>query len=58
MIEELFSQIDFNGDGTVDWDEFTTFTIALSVASAESKYKVRPTYPPAQQQQPSPLTRP
>jgi EF hand len=25
MLQELFLQIDFNGDGTVSWDEFTTF---------------------------------
>jgi hypothetical protein len=25
MLHELFGQIDFNGDGAVDWDEFTTF---------------------------------
>eukprot|EP01028_Stygiella_incarcerata_P005929 TRINITY_DN2443_c0_g2_i3.p1 TRINITY_DN2443_c0_g2~~TRINITY_DN2443_c0_g2_i3.p1 ORF type:complete len:1053 (+),score=260.96 TRINITY_DN2443_c0_g2_i3:311-3160(+) len=24
---ELFSEIDFNGDGSVEWDEFTTFLI-------------------------------
>jgi hypothetical protein len=25
MLHEMFGQIDFNGDGAVDWDEFTTF---------------------------------
>lgn len=25
MLQEMFGQIDFNGDGAVDWDEFTTF---------------------------------
>ena len=24
---ELFSEIDFNGDGTVQWEEFTSFLI-------------------------------
>eukprot|EP01042_Synura_sphagnicola_P005354 gene5354-6827_t len=27
MLQEMFHQIDYNGDGTVDWDEFTTFCI-------------------------------
>jgi hypothetical protein len=27
MLQDMFLQIDFNGDGTVDWDEFTTFCI-------------------------------
>lgn len=35
MLQEMFHQIDFNGDTTVDWDEFTTFCIqtGLSVSS-------------------------
>jgi WD40 repeat protein len=27
MIQEMFAQIDYNGDGSADWDEFTTFCI-------------------------------
>lgn len=27
MIQEMFQQIDYNGDGGADWDEFTTFCI-------------------------------
>ena len=27
MIQEMFQQIDYNGDGSADWDEFTTFCI-------------------------------
>jgi len=27
MIQEMFMQIDYNGDGSADWDEFTTFCI-------------------------------
>lgn len=27
LLQDMFSQIDFNGDGAVDWDEFTTFCI-------------------------------
>lgn len=27
MLHEMFSQIDFNDDTTVDWEEFTSFTI-------------------------------
>ena len=27
MLQEMFHQIDYNGDGSVDWDEFTTFCI-------------------------------
>jgi WD40 repeat protein/Ca2+-binding EF-hand superfamily protein len=27
LLQDLFGQIDFNGDGFVDWDEFTTFCI-------------------------------
>ena len=25
MIQEMFLQIDYNGDGGTDWEEFTTF---------------------------------
>jgi len=32
MIEEMFHQIDFNGDGGADWDEFTTFCIQTASA--------------------------
>ena len=27
MVQEMFQQIDYNGDGSADWDEFTTFCI-------------------------------
>ena len=38
MLQEMFHQIDFNGDTTVDWDEFTTFCIqtGLQVSSSEN----------------------
>lgn len=38
MLQEMFYQIDFNGDTTVDWDEFTTFCIqtGLQVSSSEN----------------------
>lgn len=31
MLDELFCQIDFNGDGVVDWEEFTTFCIFMGL---------------------------
>lgn len=31
MIQEMFGQIDFNGDGNCDWDEFTNFCIQTGV---------------------------
>lgn len=33
MIQEMFSQIDFNGDGNCDWDEFTNFCIQTGIES-------------------------
>lgn len=36
-LQDMFSQIDFNGDGTVDWDEFTTFCIQIGLNSNDSK---------------------
>lgn len=34
MLQDMFAQIDFNGDGSVDWDEFTTFCIHTGLATA------------------------
>jgi Ca2+-binding EF-hand superfamily protein len=36
-LQDMFSQIDFNGDGTVDWDEFTTFCIQMGLTSNDAK---------------------
>ena len=30
---ELFAQIDINGDGTMEWDEFTSFIVEMGMAS-------------------------
>ena len=27
MLQEMFYQIDYNGDGTTNWDEFTSFCV-------------------------------
>jgi hypothetical protein len=35
LLHDLFGQIDFNGDGFVDWDEFTTFCIHTGLVSDE-----------------------
>ncbi|CAE7683877.1 unnamed protein product, partial [Symbiodinium microadriaticum] len=34
LLQDMFSQIDFNGDGAVDWDEFTTFCIHTGLVGA------------------------
>ena len=34
MLQDMFGQIDFNGDGSVDWDEFTTFCIHTGLVTA------------------------
>lgn len=36
-LQDMFSQIDFNGDGTVDWDEFTTFCIQMGFTASDTK---------------------
>lgn len=36
MLEDMFSQIDFNGDGTVDWEEFTNFCIHTGLVGSVS----------------------
>ena len=33
MIQEMFYQIDYNGDGGSDWNEFTTFLSLTGLAS-------------------------
>ena len=37
LVGELFRQIDVNGDGRVDWEEFTNFTIAVGTGSSTSQ---------------------
>ena len=34
MLYDMFGQIDLNGDGSVDWDEFTSFTVSTGVSEA------------------------
>ena len=36
MLEEMFQQIDFNGDGDCTWDEFTSFAIQTSLSAAQA----------------------
>lgn len=31
MLQEMFFQIDYNGDGTCNWDEFTTFCVSTGL---------------------------
>jgi hypothetical protein len=38
MLQEMFCQIDYNGDGSVNWDEFTTF-LTLTGLSSQGKAK-------------------
>jgi WD40 repeat protein/Ca2+-binding EF-hand superfamily protein len=33
MLQEMFHQIDYNGDGGADWDEFTSFCIQIAGSS-------------------------
>lgn len=37
MLYDMFGQIDLNGDGSVDWDEFTSFTVSTGVAEAAAE---------------------
>jgi hypothetical protein len=32
---ELFAQIDINGDGNMEWDEFTSFIVETGMAVAD-----------------------
>lgn len=36
MVQEMFQQIDFNGDGSTNWDEFTTFCVQTGLGSTSS----------------------
>ena len=36
MLEEMFYQIDFNGDGDCSWDEFTNFAIQAVLSGSAS----------------------
>jgi len=36
MLEEMFSQIDYNGDGACDWDEFTSFAIQQGLSAKQT----------------------
>lgn len=40
MLYDMFGQIDLNGDGSVDWDEFTSFTVSTGVAEAAAEAAV------------------
>ena len=37
MLEEMFQQIDFNGDGDCTWDEFTSFAIQTGLSVTQTR---------------------
>eukprot|EP00981_Chlorochromonas_danica_P013586 scaffold6531_cov169-Ochromonas_danica.AAC.8 len=37
MLQEMFHQIDYNGDGSTDWDEFTTFCVQTGLTNVKSR---------------------
>jgi WD40 repeat protein len=37
MLQEMFHQIDFNGDGSTSWDEFTSFCIQTGLSAMQSR---------------------
>jgi WD40 repeat protein/Ca2+-binding EF-hand superfamily protein len=37
MLQEMFHQIDFNGDGSTSWDEFTSFCIQTGLSALQSR---------------------
>ena len=37
MLQEMFYQIDYNGDGTTNWDEFTSFCVQTGLAVNTNK---------------------
>ncbi|ETV99914.1 hypothetical protein, variant [Aphanomyces invadans] len=41
LLYEMFDQIDINGDGHVDWEEFTSFCIALGMISTKQSQVVQ-----------------
>ena len=46
-LSELFAQIDINGDGTMEWEEFTTYIVESGLrASAEGPTAIQ-RYQPA-----------
>lgn len=44
---ELFAQIDVNGDGNMEWDEFTSFVVEMGMHSAEDSVNAIQRYHPA-----------
>ena len=36
ILEEMFGQIDYNGDGACDWDEFTSFAIQQGLSARQT----------------------
>lgn len=37
MLQEMFHQIDYNGDGSTNWDEFTSFCVQTGLTSIQNK---------------------
>jgi hypothetical protein len=37
MLQEMFHQIDYNGDGGTNWDEFTTFCVQTGLTTANTR---------------------
>lgn len=37
MLQEMFHQIDFNGDGSTSWDEFTSFCIQAGLSAMQNR---------------------
>jgi WD40 repeat protein/Ca2+-binding EF-hand superfamily protein len=42
MLEEMFAQIDFNGDGDCTWEEFTSFAIQQGLSSKQAGSMAEP----------------
>lgn len=43
-LRELFLQIDVNGDGTMEWDEFTSYIVDCGNKDIDSELQLIPTY--------------
>ncbi|TMW62379.1 hypothetical protein Poli38472_009872 [Pythium oligandrum] len=44
LLYEMFDQIDINGDGAVDWEEFTTFCINMGLLTTNGKEVGKPDF--------------